>query len=184
MTDCNDIALQIWQWANSRNIWLSSCHLPGVNNVVANQESRNFDGSTEWSLNTKVFEDISNIWRPFQIDLFASRLNYKVHDYVSWKPDPGAKFVNAFHMNWANSYFYCLPPCIVIASCLQKIEATGVILTLLWQTQPWFTTLAVTPSDGQTSPSSSIHESTNTTSQRCSTPLVKATLSFGLQSLW
>ena len=60
--DCNDMALQIWQWANSKNIWLSSCHLPGVDNVVADQESRNFDGSTEWSLNTKVFEDISNKW--------------------------------------------------------------------------------------------------------------------------
>ena len=142
--DCNVMALQIWQWANSRNIWLSSCHLPGVDNVVADHESRNFDGSTEWSLNTKVFEDISNKWGPFQIDLFASRLNYKVQDYVSWKPDPGAKFVNAFHMNWANSYFYCFPPFSVIASCLQKIEfheATGVILIPLWQTQPWFTTL-------------------------------------------
>ena len=142
--DCHDMALQIWQWANSRNIWLSSCHIPGVTNVVADQKSRNFDGSTEWSLNKKVFEDISNIWGPFQIDLFASRLNYKVQDYVSWKPDPGAKFVNAFHMNWANSYFYCFPPFTVIASCLQKIEfheATGVILIPLWQTQPWFTTL-------------------------------------------
>ena len=122
----------------------SSCHISGVTNVVADQESRNFDGSTEWSLNTKVFEDISNIWGSFQIDLFASRLNYKVQDYVSWKPDPGAKFVNAFHMNWANSYFYCFPPSSVIASCLQKIkfqEATGVILIPLWQTQPWFTTL-------------------------------------------
>ena len=114
------------------------------NNVVADQESRHFDGSTEWSLNMKVFEDISNLWDPFQIDLFASRLNYNVHDYVSWKPDPGAKFVNVFHMNWASSYFYCLPPFSVIASCLQKIEfqeATGVILIPLWQTQPWFTTL-------------------------------------------
>ena len=43
-TDCNDMALQIWQWANGRNIWLSSCHLPGVNNVVADKESRHFDG--------------------------------------------------------------------------------------------------------------------------------------------
>ena len=72
----------------------------------------------------KVFEDVRDIRYigPFQIDLFASRLNYKVHDYVSWKPYPGPKFVNAFHMNWANLYFYCFPPFSVIASCLQKIE--------------------------------------------------------------
>ena len=45
--DCNYMALQIWQWSCSRNIWLSSCHLPGVNNEIADKESRNFDGSTE-----------------------------------------------------------------------------------------------------------------------------------------
>ena len=41
----------------------------------------------------------------------------------------------------------------------------------------------VTPSDRQTSPSPPNHQSTNTTSQRCSTPLAKATSPVGLQSL-
>ena len=75
--------------------------------------------------------------------------------YVSWKPDPGAKFVNAFHMNWAHSYFNCFPPSSVIASCLQKIEfhaATGVILIPLVNSTVVHNT--VTPSDRQTSPSS------------------------------
>ena len=90
-------------------------------NKVADSESRNFDGSTEWSLKMRVLENVNNKWEPFQIDLFVSRLNHKVPHYVSWKPDPGAKFVNAFHMNWANSYFYCFPPFGVIASWLQKI---------------------------------------------------------------
>ena len=52
--------------------------------------------------------------------------------------------MNAFHMNWAKSYFNYFPPFSVIASCLQKIEfqeAAGVILIPLWQIQPWFTTL-------------------------------------------
>ena len=123
--------------------------------VVADLESRHFDRSTEWSLNMKVFVDINNIWGPFQIDLYASRLNCKVYDYVSWKPDPGAKFVNAFHMNWAHSYFNCFPPSSVIASCLQKIEfheATGVILIPLVNSTVVYNT--VTPSDRQTSPSS------------------------------
>ena len=41
----------------------------------------------------------------------------------------------------------------------------------------------VTPSDRQTSPSPPIQQSTNTTSQRCSTPLMKGTSPVGLQSL-
>ena len=32
------------------------------------------------------------------IDLFASRLNHQVSCYVSWKPDPGAAFIDAFLM--------------------------------------------------------------------------------------
>ena len=36
--DCNYMALQIWQWSCSRNIWLSLCHLPGVNNEIADKE--------------------------------------------------------------------------------------------------------------------------------------------------
>ena len=79
---------------------LSSCHLPGIDNKIAYKESRNFDGSTEWSLTTRVFEDIRDIWGPFQIDLFASTLNCKVPEYVSWDLDPGARFMNAFHMTF------------------------------------------------------------------------------------
>ena len=32
---------------------------------------------TEWPLNMRVFEDISDTWGPFQIDLFTSRLNIR-----------------------------------------------------------------------------------------------------------
>ena len=81
--ECNDMAQQIWKWSTARNIWLSSCYIPGVTNVVADKESRLLDGSTEWSLNTKVFEDITKLWGPFKIDLFPSRLNHKATDYVS-----------------------------------------------------------------------------------------------------
>ena len=69
--------------------------------MIADEESRKFDGSTEWSLNVRVFQDISNISGPLKLIYeIASRLNHKVRDYVSWKPYPEAKFVNAFHMNW------------------------------------------------------------------------------------
>ena len=82
------------------------------------------------------------MWGPFQIDLFASRLNFKVPSYVSRKPALGTITVNAFFMRWKEYYFYAYPPFNVIAACLQKIEqdqATGVLLVPIWQTQPWFT---------------------------------------------
>ena len=38
------------------------------------------------------------MWDPFEIDPFSSRLNFKIPTYVSWKPDPDAKYVNALFM--------------------------------------------------------------------------------------
>ena len=35
------------------------------------------------------------------IDLFASRLNAQVEDYVSWKPHPIAAFLDAFTIDWS-----------------------------------------------------------------------------------
>lgn len=34
-------------------------------------------------------------------DLFAGRINFKLHLYVAWKPDAQATFINAFSINWA-----------------------------------------------------------------------------------
>ena len=55
--------------------------------------------TTEWSLCNQVFEDIQNLWGKFDVDLFASRLNFKIPSYVPWRPDPDAMFVNALYMN-------------------------------------------------------------------------------------
>ena len=87
-----------------------------------------------------VYNRLAQLWGPFQVDLFASRLNFKVPDYVSWRPDPGAMFTNAFFMSWGPCYFYAFPPFSLITLCLQKIEedqSSGVLLVPLWSTQPW-----------------------------------------------
>jgi len=112
----------IWEWCIQRNIWLSVTHIPGSDNIQADKESRALRDSTEWSLSQEVFNAIHDRWGPFDIDLFASRLNFKVPQYVSWRPDPGAQFINAFFMDWKPHYFYAFPPFSVIANCLQKIE--------------------------------------------------------------
>ena len=90
-----------------------------------------------------MFDHINKIWGPFEIDLFASRLNFKIPRYASWTPDPDAKLVNALFMQW-DKHFYAFPPFSPIATCLRKMEedqAAGVILVPIWQTQPCFTTL-------------------------------------------
>ena len=44
---CNLIANEIWTWSIDRNIWLSAKHLPGSKNVLADEQSRLFDDTTE-----------------------------------------------------------------------------------------------------------------------------------------
>lgn len=59
------------------------------------------------------------------IDLFASRLNAKCKDYVSWIKDPGSVAVDAVIINWNKFFFYAFPPFILIIRVLQKIKAEG-----------------------------------------------------------
>jgi len=85
---------------------------------------------------------IQERWGKFNIDLFASRRNFKVPQYVSWRPDPGTQFINAFLLNWKPCYFYAFPPFSLLATCLKKIkqdQSTGILIVPMWTTQPWFT---------------------------------------------
>ena len=59
---------------------------------------------------------------PFDNDMFASRLNFKIPNYVSRKKHSGASFTNAFLMTPEHHYFHVFPPFSLIASCLQKVE--------------------------------------------------------------
>ena len=78
------------------------------------------------------------------MDMIASRLNYKVTDYVAWRPEPVAAFIEAFCVNWEPYFFYAFPSFSLIPRCLTKIEndqATGVLIVRYWTTQSWFTLL-------------------------------------------
>ena len=142
---CNHVAQMLWEWCIERGIWVSANHIPGVSNVAADKASRNFNDRTEWKLDPSVFEAILNdMCISPNIDLFASRLNFQIQKYVSWKPDPDAMCSNAFSLNWGDFSIYLFPPFCLINRCVQKIiadKARGVMITPLWPTQCWFTPL-------------------------------------------
>ena len=139
---CNRIAKDIWVWCLDRNIWLSIGFVAGKDNVMADRNSRIFVNQTaEWMLRQELFEKMTNLLGKPEIDLFASRLNNQLNQYVSWHPDPGAAFIDAFNLNWHNIQFYAFPPFSLIARCLPKCitdEAEGILITPLWPTQFWF----------------------------------------------
>ena len=98
----------------------------------------------EWSLKEKFFEKIVGGFGPVTIDLFASRVNCKVHRYYSCNLEPDAIGIDAFSYCWSNEIFYAFPPFAIISNVLSKIKAeiaTGALIAPLFTTQSWFTRL-------------------------------------------
>ena len=138
--ECNTIAKDIWQRCIDKQIWLTAAHIPRIKNVEAERESRVFSDNKEWMIRPDIFQKITDIWGEPSIDLFASRLNHQVSCYVSWKPDPGAAFIDAFSITWDKQLFYDFPSFSLIDRCLQKIQtdsAEGFMIVPMWPTQSW-----------------------------------------------
>ena len=142
LTPLNDLAREIWLWCKDRNIWLSVAYIASADNYDADYESRLSRDNIEWKLNTKVFKEICDIFGKPKVDLFASRLNFQLDLYVSWKPDPFAMAVDAFTLDWASIDFYAFPPFSMIHKVLQKIDLdnvkSAIVIVPYWTTQTWF----------------------------------------------
>lgn len=141
---CNDISLQIWNWCNENNVWISCNHIPGRLNK-ADAPSRKFDEKLEWMLNVSIFKQICDRLEKPTIDLFASRLNRQLPVYCAWKPDPEAKFIDALSIDWKQfSCIYLFPPFSLLNDCIRKIvmeKGRGLIIAPLWPTQTYFSEL-------------------------------------------
>lgn len=141
--ECDQISRDIWGFAQERNLWLRAVHIPGVDNVEADHESR-VKENLEWELPQNVFENLQRDFGPFEIDLFASRTAHKLKRYVFWLPDPFAEDVDALSISWKHSKFYAFPPFSLIPKVIRKAKreaAKGIIITPRWKAQPWYAIL-------------------------------------------
>ena len=87
----NSLIIQIWEWCIAHDVWITMAHIPGKENIQADWESRKSWKETEWALNKSLFRAaIKKLKVTPDIDLFASRLNYQIQPFVSYKPDPEA----------------------------------------------------------------------------------------------
>ena len=110
--------------------------------MLADRETKVFTDEKLSGCCTRIFfQELSLLWRPFEMDLFAGRSNKQVCTYVSWKPDPGATAVDAFSMVWDTKPFCAFPSFHLIHRCLQKIiadKAEGVIIVPMWPNQTFY----------------------------------------------
>ena len=139
--ECNAMARQIWLWAEEKRIWLTVGYIPGKDNVLADAFSRKFPDHLEWELNPILFKKLCKHWGTPQVDLFASRRNFKLKKYVSWHPEPEAWRVDAFTFEWNELFLYAFPPFCLIARVARKLrhdQSSAILVTPTWTTQPWF----------------------------------------------
>ena len=142
---CNDIAKRIWEFAQNRDFWISSSHIPGVENTMADKMSRVFNDNTEWMLSHKLFKVLCDRFQ-FNppVDLFATRLNKQIYKYVSWMPDPYCIAVNAFNFSWKTHKTYAFPPFSLVGAAISKLirdNTMGIMIIPEGTTQYWFPTI-------------------------------------------
>lgn len=140
------LAQEIWQWAAHRQLNLVAFHVPGVDNVRADFQSRHFQtATTEWMLSMEIFQCLAEVYHPLNVDLFAARHNAQLPDYVSWKPDPLAQATDAFSCSHLWEDGYAFPPFNLVGLCLQTVRQARIQRLLLvapvWPHQTWYPVL-------------------------------------------
>lgn len=136
------IAEEIWQWCESRDIWLVASYIKSEENVEADRESRVKNIDTEWELADYAFRRAVGEFGEPRIDLFATRCNTKCERYFFWENDPEVLAIDAFTKDWHSlGLFWAFPPFALILRVLKKIvvdKATGIVVVPLWSSQLWF----------------------------------------------
>ena len=141
--ECNETVFEIWSEAIKGDYFISTTHIPGKFNANADKESRRKESSMEWMLNPEDFRKIIKLFSILpDMDLFASRLNYQIKPFVSFRPDPESAHVNSYLISWSNFTFYAFPPFNQVCKTLMKIhmdKASGILVVPNWPNQLWFT---------------------------------------------
>ena len=63
-------------------MWVSAAHIPGKNNIEADQQSRILQDATEWKLHPVLFHKITDKFGKPGIYLFVSRINRQLKRYI------------------------------------------------------------------------------------------------------
>ena len=92
----NEFTQKILRFCFYHTVWITTVPIQAQHNTDANTELRKYRRESEWVLNTNIFEEaISRINVCPNIDLYASRLNYKVKP--SYQLDHEAFIIKAFY---------------------------------------------------------------------------------------
>ena len=134
---------RILSWCTRKQVTLKARHIPSRLNVIADELSRLGQTiQTEWSLHREVFKAICSWWHQPQVDLFATRFNNKLPQFVSPVPDPQAWAVDALSLSWENLDPYAFPPAAILGKVVEKLQdypcSRIILIAPGWPNMPWF----------------------------------------------
>ena len=134
---------RILSWCTRKQVTLKAHHISGRLNVIADKLSRLGQTiQTEWSLHPEVFQAICSRWHHPQVDLFATRFNNKLPQFVSLVPDPEAWAVDALSLSWENVDPYAFPLAAILGKVVEKLQDYScnmiILIALGWPNMPWF----------------------------------------------
>ena len=134
---------RILTWCSHRQVTLKARHIPGHLNVIADKLSRLGQTiQTEWSLLSEIFQRICSRWHRPQIDLFATRFNHKLPQFVSPVPDTLAVAVDALTLLWEDLDAYAFPPTAILGKVVEKLLDSPcrrlILIAPGWPNMPWF----------------------------------------------
>ena len=136
------LAQKIFTTTTTLKASMTTFHVPGVLNVIADEESRkNVLRMIDTCASMELFSSIQRLWGPFTMDLFATYEDRRMERFASLSPQPQATWVDAMTHNWAQEFPWANPPFALLGRALQKAEnerATMVILAPVWPAAPWF----------------------------------------------
>ena len=126
---------RILTWCSQRQVTLKARHIPGRLNVIADKLSRlGRTIQTEWSLLPEVFQTLCQRWHQPQIDLFATRFNHKLPQFVSPVPDSLAVAVDLDA--------YAFPPTAILGKVVEKLVHSPckrlILIAPGWPNMAWF----------------------------------------------
>ena len=134
---------RILSWCTRQQVTLRARHIPGRLNVIADKLSRLGQTiQTEWSLHPEVFQAVCSRWHEPQVDLFATRFNNKLPQFVSPVPDPQAWAVDALSLSWEDLDPYAFPPAAILGKVVEKLQDYPcnriILIAPGWPSMPWF----------------------------------------------